>query len=83
MENIIFVRKNKFVRKKNTMKYGWKKNWKKKEHQLGLGIREQFFFSQFCDVNKVAIIHKTIHPDLAIQKHETKFSLKRVNSGYI
>jgi hypothetical protein len=34
------------------------------------------FFSQFCDVNKVAIIHKTIHPDLAIQKHETKFFFK-------
>jgi hypothetical protein len=31
----------------------------------------------------VAIIHKTIHPDLAIKKHETKFSLKTLNSGYI
>ncbi len=31
----------------------------------------------------MAIIHKTIHPDLAIQKHETKFSLKTLNFGYI
>ncbi len=65
------------------MKYGWKKNWKKKNTSWDLGFRTSFFFPQFCDVNKVAIIHKTIHPDLAIKKHETKFSLKTLNSGYI
>jgi hypothetical protein len=51
-----------------------KKIGRKKNTSRDLGFRTSF---------KVAIIHKTIHPDLAIQKHETKFSLKALNFGCI
>jgi hypothetical protein len=59
------------------------KKLEEKRTRVGTWDLGPVFFSQFCDVHKVAIIHKTIHPDLAIQKNETKFSLKTLNFGYI
>ncbi len=65
------------------MKYGWKKNWKKKEHQLGLGIQDQFFFLNFVMLIKWrSSIRRFIQIWLS-KNMKLNFSLKTRNFGYI